>query len=206
MNKKIKKTLNISAIIILAIIALSLIYFTITKDNYKYKLELDDLVIYSDENILNKINELKDSNTIFVIFDTTLNKQYSANYSILYTQLFAYNQKQVPFYIFSENNSCIGHDGNKHTFSKTIESCKLELNTTNYPKIMLGEIKENKKLTIIINNNYYYIIPTSLDKIYSESESFLKLIYPDLDEIAKNIENFIGSVTDNIDSKNMLPK
>ena len=202
MDKKLKLTLNIIAIILIIGILGFVLYSNLAKETYKYKLDLANATIYSDENIVQKINDLKDANIIYIVFDQTITPKYNSSNAILFTQIFSYNKKTLPFYVFGEADYCTYSDGNITVYYSNRKDCQTQLSNVTYPIIMLGEIKDNPKTTIIIKNNLYYVSPTKIETAYAENHTFLEILYPDILTIESKITNYVESVSNYLQNKN----
>ena len=200
---KIKEIISYLLIIIVLLIIIALVYNSLTKETYKYKLELSDLVFFSDENILEKINQIKDANSIAIVLDQTETSDYSAGNAILYTQIFASQKKRIFLVQISKDEECSTADTKTlETINSTKAVCLEKLQNINYPKIMLGKTKNNEKTNVEIKDNYFYVISKSANTAYQENHRILEIIYPNINEIETAIQNYVGKVSDIIDKKN----
>lgn len=180
-NKKL--LLNIITILILACAIGLIFYFSFSK--YDYKLETNDLIIYSDSNIVNKINDLQDTNNILIFIDNTKNINFGN--LILFVQIYSAKHKQIEYMIYDEN--C--HYNNLVIKKQTItnkDNCYKLLDDKNYPKIILKDLDTKiEKTKIEIKNNNYYI---TLKNPTKDSEKILRFIFSDYDEISKIISQY----------------
>jgi len=200
-SKKQKAIFNKITLGIIIVVLIVIAYYSFTEKTYNYKLELKDVDVFSDQNILNELQLIKDTNIIAIIIDKT-EIDYSDAVSVLYNQIFGAQKKRIMFYYLSEPNSCIYSDSSNYAVSKTtITKCKSQLNEINYPKIYFMKDKGNKKTQIVIENNFFYLYPKDAETAYEDSRSFLKILYPNLEDIEKNISNFITNVSGKINQK-----
>jgi len=208
MTKNNKKTIiNIVILILIFVITAYLIYSHLATDNYKYKLTQNKIEFYSDENIIGKIQMLKDSNYIVLVVDNTENENYNLGNAILFRQIFAYNYKTTKQYILS-NNQCLYSDENKYTHTTTIDNCKNIFSTiqdNNTTIIYIGNIKKKDVPEIIITNNEFNIVATTIEDAYKENHDFLEFIYPNISEIEKKVSDAVSNVTKTYNSNTNLP-
>jgi len=205
MDKKTKNIVNIIAIVLVIVILGILLYSNLTTPTYKYKLDLQKITFFSDQNIINQINTLKDANTVYVIADQTLNKDYMLGNVILFTEIFTYNKKTVLSYLIDKDGSCTYTDTNQHTYTTTKQKCLSALVDINAPKIILGAVIKQDKPQIIINKNTFFITATSVNNAQNENYYFLEALYPNISEAIQNIKNVVSKVVNKQKSKTAIP-
>jgi len=191
----LRLSLNILSILIVVAIIIALV-LTIFNKTYSYKLDLPKVTIYSDENVLEKLNFLKDANSIAIVFDNS-NKNYSMGSAILYVQIFASQHKRILYYIYDNATNCSFSDSNSlQISSSTIDNCNSILNSYEFPVIKLGDTKKSDKTNVIIENNVFTILPIAAETAYEENHNFLEILYPNLIDIETAIQNMVGKVSD----------
>lgn len=192
----LKNSLNILSILIVVAIILAIVLTIFGEKSYNYRLDLSKVTLYSDENILEKISQLKDANTIAIVFDNS-NKNYSMGSAVLYVQLFASQHKRIIYFIYDNGTSCSYSDSNTlQITSSTIDNCNALLKEYDFPIIKLGSIKKSDKTNVIIEDNVFNILPTTAEKSYEENHNFLEVIYPNIIDIETAIQNMVGKVSD----------
>lgn len=200
MQTKTKFIINILILIAILILVFAVLYSVLTKDNFNYKLQTNNVTFYSDENILEKINLVKDTNTIIIVFDKTINTNYTFDNALIYIQLFAYNKKDIISYYLSNENQCTySNHKTLQVTNTTYNNCYELITNSEYPIIYLGNIN-TEQLKIIIEKNTFKIYNTSISNSFQENKLFLEILYPNLKEMESKIEDFTSDKINNINS------
>ncbi len=192
LSSKQKLVLNIISISIIALIAILILVIGLQKD-YKYRLDYEKIVFYSDSNIFEDLNKLQDTNLILIVFDDSQDAHIAS--LIQYIQTFTIYKKQTNFYILSKEECIFSDPKNRNYSTIKKEECNTFLDNIKYTKIILGNINTKlDKTNVYIENNNYKIISNSKDS-FTEYAKFLEILYPNYLEDLSGLEDFTSDIT-----------
>jgi len=191
--------------VLLALILFIVFYALYTKGFFEKKintLELEGLVFVSDENIVEKLIDVKDSNKIYIY--GTINKDRSnlmavTSAQMLYIQIFSALRKEFATYtLYEENGSCSVFDSDKNKRGRFDQAhCENVINNTEYVILILND-PTLEKPKVVLENNIIYFYSKSNDDSLNDHHSFLKVIVPNLDFIEQKIREYMGTIGDKL--------